>query len=72
MLYTFSYWFLVILATILVKELVWKLFGFCLGMKAIEVKNEFLLYDLPVNPDIITTCIILEGTPDKKLYGDSD
>ena len=41
-------------------------------MKAIDVWNEFLLYDLPVNPDIITTCIILDGTPDKKTYGDSE
>ena len=64
MLYTFSYWYLVILATILIKELLLKIFGFCMGMKAIDVKNEFLLYDLPVNPDIITACMILEGNPD--------
>ena len=72
MLITFTYLYIFILAMILIKELFWKILGLTMGMKAIEVTDEFLLYDLPVNPDIITTCIILEGIPDKKTYGDSE
>jgi len=72
MLYTFTYWYLVILGTILIKEYVWKIFGIFMAMKAIDVKNEFLLYDLPVNPDIITACIILEDSQDRKKNEDKE
>ncbi len=72
MLYTFTYWYLVILGTILIKEYIWKIFGIFMAMKTIDVKNEFLLYDLPVNPDIITACIVLEDSQDRKKNEDKE